>query len=149
MHSLANHELTFLFYYYRDCESRLQQTANMNLYHVTKFSLNLSLTVLYFSKKTVVSRYFHPLEFSLDRCISLFSILRFSRLEPHVYQGRIHHFRNEKGTGAEMHPSIVSGIVTGDMHRSAIDHRIFVPVPSNSPRSNKCNLVLGLKKSPG
>lgn len=65
MHLLASPELTFLFYYYRDCESRLQQTGNMNLYHVTKFSLNLSLTVLYFSKKTVVSRYFHPLEFFL------------------------------------------------------------------------------------
>ena len=24
-----------------------------------------------------------------------------------------------------------------------------MPVPSNSPRSNKCNLALGLKKSPG
>ena len=98
--------------------------ANMNLYHVTKFSLNLSYAVLYFSKKTVVSRYFHPLEFFLDHCISLFSVLRISQLESHVYrkrdsksfyyQDRIRHFRNEKGTGAEMHPSIVSGIVTGD-----------------------------------
>ena len=26
----------------------------------------------------------------------------------------IGHFRNEKGTGAEMRPAIVSGIVTGD-----------------------------------
>ena len=88
----------------------------MNLYHVTKFSLNLSYTVLYFSKKTVVSRYFHPLEFFLDHCISLFSVLRISQLEAHVYrkrdsksfyyQDRIRHFRNEKGTGAEMHPSI-------------------------------------------
>ena len=96
----------------------------MNLYHVTKFSLNLSLTFLYFSNKTVVSRYFHPLEFFLDHCISLFSILRISQLESHVYrkrdsksiyyQDRICYFRNEKGTGAEMHPSIVSGIVTGD-----------------------------------
>ena len=25
------------------------------------------------------------------------------------------HFRNEKGTGVEMHPAIVCGIVTGDM----------------------------------
>ena len=131
----------------------------MNLYHVTKFSLNLSATVLYFSKKTVFSRYFHPLEFFLDHCLSLFSILRISWLESHVYrkrdsksfyyQDRICHFRNEKGTGAKMHPSVVSGIVTGDTHWSAIGHGVFVPVPSNSPRSNNCNLVLGLKKSPG
>ena len=124
MQSLTSHELTFLFYYYRDCESRLQQTANTNLYHITKFSLNLSYTVLYFSKKTLVSRYFHPLEFFLDHCISLFSVLRISQLESHVYrkrdsksfyyQDRICHFRNEKGTGAEMHPSVVSGIVTRD-----------------------------------
>ena len=96
----------------------------MNLYHVTKFSLDLSYAVLCFCKKTVVSRYVHPLEFFLDHCISLFSVLRISQLESHVYrkrdpksfyyQDRIRHFRNEKGTGAEMHPSIVSGIVTGD-----------------------------------
>ena len=26
----------------------------------------------------------------------------------------IHHFRDEKGTGAEIHPTIVSGIIIGD-----------------------------------
>ena len=26
----------------------------------------------------------------------------------------IHHFRDEKGTGAEMHPTIVYGVIIGD-----------------------------------
>ena len=42
-------------------------------------------------------------------------------------------WESEKGTGAEMRPAIVSGIVTGDA-RSAIG-QLFSPVPSNSPRS--------------
>ena len=29
-------------------------------------------------------------------------------------RGSFRHFRNEKGTGSEMRPAIVSGIVTGD-----------------------------------
>ena len=32
----------------------------------------------------------------------------------------IRHFRNKKGTGAEMRPASISGIVTGDTRRSAI-----------------------------
>ena len=42
-------------------------------------------------------------------------------------------FRNENGTGAEMHPAIVSGIVTEDTLVSYWP--IFFVVPSNSPRS--------------
>ena len=38
----------------------------------------------------------------------------------------IRHFRNEKGTGAEMCPAILSGVVTLGTRRSAIDH--FLPV---------------------
>ena len=45
----------------------------------------------------------------------------------------IRHFRNEKGTGVEMHPAIVAGIVTGDVPVSY--WLIFFPVPSNSPSS--------------
>ena len=48
----------------------------------------------------------------------------------------IRHFRNEKGTGTEMRPAIVSGIVTGDAPIS------FLPVACNSPRS-LCKLKLG------
>ena len=36
----------------------LRQTANVNLYHATKFSLYMSFTVLFFCKKKVV--YLHP-----------------------------------------------------------------------------------------
>ena len=43
------------------------------------------------------------------------------------------HFITEKGTGAEICPAIVSGIVTGD---AAISYwAIFSLVPSDSPRS--------------
>ena len=45
----------------------------------------------------------------------------------------IRHFSNEKGTGTEMRPAIVSGLVTGDAPISYWP--IFYPVPSNSPRS--------------
>ena len=38
----------------------------------------------------------------------------------------IRHFRNEKGTGAEMCPAILSGVVTLGTRRSASDH--FLPV---------------------
>ena len=44
----------------------------------------------------------------------------------------IHHFRNEKGTGAEMRPAIVSGIVIGDALVSY--WLVFFTFPSNSPR---------------
>ena len=44
----------------------------------------------------------------------------------------IYHFRNDKGTGAEMRPAIVSGMVTGDAPASYWS--IFLPVPSNCPR---------------
>ena len=44
----------------------------------------------------------------------------------------IYHFRNEKGTGAEMRPAIVSGMVTGDAPASYWP--IFLPVPGNCPR---------------
>ena len=43
------------------------------------------------------------------------------------------HFINEKGTGAEVRPTIVSGIVTGDALVSY--WCIFLPVPSNNPIS--------------
>ena len=33
-------------------------------------------------------------------------------------RGSIRHFRNETGTGSDMRPAIVSGIVTGDAHVS-------------------------------
>ena len=39
-------------------EPRLRQTANVNLCHLTKFSLVLYLTVLYFYKRVVVSQLF-------------------------------------------------------------------------------------------
>ena len=43
----------------------------------------------------------------------------------------IRHFRNEKGTGAEIRPAIVSGIATGD---AAVSYwPIFFPVARNSP----------------
>ena len=45
----------------------------------------------------------------------------------------IRHFINKKGTGAEVRPAIVSGIVTGDAPVSY--WCIFLPVPSNNPRS--------------
>ena len=45
----------------------------------------------------------------------------------------IRHFRNENGTGAEMHPAIVSGIVTEDALVSYWS--IFSVVSSNSSRS--------------
>ena len=45
------------------------------------------------------------------------------------------HFRADKGTGAEMSPAIVSGIVTGDAPVSCWP--IFFPVLSNRPRSLK------------
>ena len=45
----------------------------------------------------------------------------------------IRHFRNEKGTGAEMCPAIVPGIVTGKTPVSFWP--IFFPVPSNNPES--------------
>ena len=45
----------------------------------------------------------------------------------------IRHPRSEKGTGAEMRPAIVCGIVTGDV---SVSYWPFsFPVPSNSPRS--------------
>ena len=44
-----------------------------------------------------------------------------------------HHLINEKGTGAEMCPAIVSGIVTGNTKVSYWS--VFVPVSSNNPRS--------------
>ena len=37
-----------------------RQNANVNLYHVTKFSLLLSFTVHYIYLKLVVSGHFHP-----------------------------------------------------------------------------------------
>ena len=40
-----------------------------------------------------------------------------------------YHFTNKKGTGAEMHPAIASGMVTGDAQVS------YWSFPSNSPRS--------------
>ena len=40
------------------------------------------------------------------------------------------YFRNDKKTGAEMRPAIVSGIVTRDALLAN-----FFPVPCNSPRS--------------
>ena len=43
----------------------------------------------------------------------------------------IRHFRNEKGTGAEIRHAIVSGIATGD---AAVSYwPIFFPVARNSP----------------
>ena len=47
----------------------------------------------------------------------------------------IRHFRNEKGTGAEIRPAIVCGIATGDAPVSYWP--IFLPVARNSssPRS--------------
>ena len=44
-----------------------------------------------------------------------------------------HHLINEKGTGAEMCPAIVSGIVTGNTKVSYWS--VFVPASSNNPRS--------------
>ena len=44
----------------------------------------------------------------------------------------IRHFRNEKGTEAQMPPAIVSGIVTGDALVSYWP--VFLSLPSNSPR---------------
>ena len=41
--------------------------------------------------------------------------------------------KNDKGSGAEMRPAIVSGIVTQDAPFSYWP--IFFPVPSNNPRS--------------
>ena len=46
--------------------------------------------------------------------------------------GSIRHFRNEKGTGAEMRPAIASGIVTG--HAPVSYWPILLSLPSNSPR---------------
>ena len=43
----------------------------------------------------------------------------------------IHHFRNEKGTGAEMRPAIVSGIVIGDALVSY--WLVFLPFPVTVP----------------
>ena len=40
-----------------------------------------------------------------------------------------HHLNNEKGTGAEMHPATVSGIVTGDVPVS------YWPIFQSSPLS--------------
>ena len=49
-----------------------------------------------------------------------------------AYSAR-HHLINEKLTGAEMCPAIVSGIVTGN---TKVSHwSVFVPGSSNSPRS--------------
>ena len=45
----------------------------------------------------------------------------------------IRHFRNEKETGDEMSPAIVSGIVTGDAPFSYWP--VFSRFHSNSPRS--------------
>ena len=42
--------------------------------------------------------------------------------------------RNRVGTGAEVRPAIVSGIVTGDVPVSYWPI-FFLPVPCNSPRS--------------
>ena len=44
-----------------------------------------------------------------------------------------HHLINEKGTGAEMCPAIVSMILTGNTQVSYWS--VFIPVSSNSPRS--------------
>ena len=43
------------------------------------------------------------------------------------------YFRNDKKTGAEMRPAIVSGIVIGDAPVTLLAN--FFPVPCNSPRS--------------
>ena len=43
----------------------------------------------------------------------------------------IHHFRNEKGTGAEMRPAIVSEIVIGDALVSY--WLVFLPFPVTVP----------------
>ena len=52
---------------------------------------------------------------------------------PHL-PGVLHlHVKIGKGTGAEMRPAMVSGIVSGDALVSYWP--IFFPVPSNSPRS--------------
>ena len=44
--------------YKRDLEPRLRQTVNVNLYHMTKFSNNLSFIVHDFYLKIVVLRHF-------------------------------------------------------------------------------------------
>ena len=49
-----------------------------------------------------------------------------------AYSAR-HHLINEKVTGAEMCPAIVSGIVTANTKVS--NWSVFVPGSSNSPRS--------------
>ena len=66
-------------------ESRLRQTINVNLYHVTKFSVYLSFAVQFFLQK----KYFHVSFVHKNRpglftFISLFSILRNSQLESDV-----------------------------------------------------------------
>ena len=49
-----------------------------------------------------------------------------------MYEDRIRRFKTEKGTGTEMRPEIVSGIVTGD---APFSYWPFFSVPSNTPRS--------------
>ena len=45
----------------------------------------------------------------------------------------IRHFKKRKGNRSRSSPAVVSGIVTGD---GAVSYWcIFLPVPSNSPRS--------------
>ena len=48
-------------------------------------------------------------------------------------QNFIRHFRDEKGTGEEKRPAIVSGIFTGVTCAGQLLANLF-PVPSNSPR---------------
>ena len=59
------------------------------------------------------------------------------RLVSLLHKARIRHARNEKGTGAEMRPAIVSGIGGADQLFAN-----FSPVPSNSPLS-LCESPLG------
>ena len=59
------------------------------------------------------------------------------RLVSLLHKARIRHSRNEKGTGAEMRPAIVSGMGGGGQLLAN-----FFPVPSNSPIS-LCESPLG------
>ena len=48
-------------------------------------------------------------------------------LKQFCYYPQIHHFRSKKGTAADMHPTVVSGMVTGEV---PVSYRlIFYPCP--------------------
>ena len=61
----------------------------------------------------------------------------------------IYHFRNEKGTGAEMRPAIVSGIVTGNTGNQFFSlSLVTVPEVFAKVNSTQVPLVSKLENKP-